>query len=72
MLSNKNTKNANFLFIVDMMQNQISVSILISTFIPTMKKIASLQNRSNYYSNNHWTNLLIGMATTLPKTQLAS
>ena len=47
-------------------------TFLISTFIPTMKKIASLQNRSNYYSNNHWTNLLIGMATTLPKTQLAS
>ena len=41
-------------------------------FIPTMKKIASLQNRLNYCSSNHWINLRIGMATTLPKTQLAS
>lgn len=40
--------------------------------IPTMKKIASLQNRLNYCSSNHWINLRIGMATTLPKTQLAS
>lgn len=39
---------------------------------PNDEKIASLQNRLNYYSNNHWTNLLIGIATTLPKTQLAS
>lgn len=28
--------------------------------------------KSNYYSSNHWINLLIGMATTLPKTQPAS
>ena len=48
------------------------VSILTSIFIPTMKKIVSLQNRLNYCSSNHWINLRIGMATTLPKTQLAS
>ena len=45
---------------------------LTSTFTPTMKKIASLQNRLNYCSSNHWINLRIGMATTLLKTQLAS